>query len=182
MTPFNTEIIEFDDCRVRIDYHHELYSEPPWERSEGHGPVRKSTIPNFSSSNDKRPGERPMNRACRNEYQYYYDWAAACKLARKDGWNAPPYDAPNRVERAVQADFDFLSGWVNDEWHYAGVICTVVDEEGDVVKGPDGRYEDDCWGFDTAANYHETAGREMADELAKRYLAEVAQPEEETRV
>lgn len=182
MTQFDTEIIEFDGCRVRIDYHYDWDAGPPWEHSFGHGPVRKSTYSHSLQrdryGHDKRPGERPMNRAGHNEHQFYYDWAAAVELAREDKWNAAPFDTPNRVERAVQADFDFLSGWVNDQWHYAGAVCKVIDEDGEPVPG----FEDSSWGLETWGDYHQASGRELADVLAQSYLDKVIRTEEGTWV
>lgn len=171
--PFNSEIVEFDGCRVRIEYYYDHDADPPWDMSDGHGPVRRAKRLHNEHGSDKRPGERPLSQPDRNEAQYYYDWAAAIKLAKRDGWNAEPFDAPNRVERAVQSDFDFLSGWVNNDWCYVGVVCTVVDEDGDEVRCPNEPHTDSCWGFETYKDYHLTAGRELADELAKAYLGRV---------
>ena len=107
-----------------------------------------------------------MNHAGRNEYQFYYDWAAACKLARADGWNVEPYGAPNRIARAVQADFDFLSGYVNGQWGYVGVNVELIEED------EDGEYQvldtESLWGVETFKDYHETVGYGLADELATR--------------
>lgn len=168
MKPFDEETVEFDGATVRISYHYDDGRDAPWDREDGHGAVCKSTHPH-GYGGEKRPGDRPLNQPARGQWQYYYDWAGACKLAKKDGWNTEPYDAPNRIERAVQADFDFLRGWLNDDWRYVGVVCHVIDEEGEEIEG----FEDSCWGYASYRDSHKTAGREMADELVKRYLAEL---------
>jgi hypothetical protein len=62
----------------------------------------------------------------------------------------------------VQQDFDFLRGWINDDWYYVGVVCTVLDADGEGTNETDS-----CWGFESLDDYHETAGREMAESLAE---------------
>lgn len=163
--PINTETIEHLGVTVRIEYFHDADAGMPWENSDGHGPVRKTTHRhgvNWSTNGDKRPGERPMNYPDRNEYQFYYDWQAAMRIAKRDGWNAEPYDAPNKALRAVQADFDFLRSFLNEEWGYVGIVCTVLDAEGEETTDADS-----CWGFETFKDYHLTAGKELAESLAE---------------
>ena len=65
--------------------------------------------------------------------------------------------------RAVAENVEFWRGWLNDEWHYAGVVCALLDDEGEETE-----VTDSCWGFETFNDYHETAGREMAEALADR--------------
>lgn len=156
--PFDTEELEIDGVTVKVEYYLDYDHDLPWEHDCGHGPVRRSNIPHREGSSDKRPGERPLNSPDRNEYQFYYDWQAACKMARKDGWNTGPYDAPNQVQRAVQADFNFIRGYLNDDWHYVGVVVKIDDEN-----------EDSCWGFESLNNYHKEAAREMAEALVESY-------------
>lgn len=176
---FFREIVEFHGARVLICYHYDYDSGPPWDREDGHGPVRRSDYRHGPYGSDKGPGERPLNDPDRNCYQYYYDWQGAMEIAKREGWNAEPYDAPDKVRRAVQADFDYLRGWLHDDWHYAGVVCTIVDNEGDPVKVDGERFEESVWGFETLKDYHLTAGRELADELVQTYLAEVDTVEEQ---
>lgn len=95
----------------------------PWENSDGHGIVRKSNRPHRDGQSDKKPSERPLNSASRNEYQFYYDVAASLKVANRDGWNAKPYDAPNKAQRAVDADFERLRAYLANDWGY--VVVTV---------------------------------------------------------
>ena len=107
-------------------------NEPPWDRSDGHGPVRMIN----PERERKRPGERPLWEERRTTW--LYDWQAACKMARRDGWNAEPYDAPNRIERAVKADYDFLRSYLCGDWGYAVIkVEALKDEEslGDDVLG-----------------------------------------------
>jgi hypothetical protein len=123
----------------------------PWERCDGHGPVSDWT------RRDKRPGERIL---CEDRGSHrFYDWQAACKLARTEGWNAKPYDAPNQIERAVRADFDRLRDWCNDRWQYLGVVVT--------LKGTE--HEDSLWGVESDAyDYLAETAHDLADEILHR--------------
>ena len=159
------EKMTVNGIEVCVEYLDDNDSDPPWENSDGHGPVRVSRTANYTGHHTKRPGERPLNSPDRRASQYYYDWQAACRLARKDGWNTEPYDAPNRVQRAVQADFDFLRGWVNDDWRYVGVTARI----------PGTSFKDSLWGVETYKDYHEEEAKRMAEELVRAYLEEVAE-------
>ena len=91
-------------------------------------------------------------------------------MARRDGWNAVPFDAPNRVHRAVQADFDYLSAWVNGDWQYVVVgICQVDDDDNEVGAW------DYCGGVETCRDYHHEMAREMAEEMARRIIREASE-------
>ncbi len=147
---FHTETIE----GLTVKFIYDTDADAPWDSSEGHGSVRMSRHAHCHSGigySDKTPGERPLNSPDRNQHQYYYDWQAATKSARVDGWNAAPYDAPNRVQRAVQADFDFLRGYINDDWCYVGVV----------IEDTDGNTLDSLWGVETFKGYHIEQAREM---------------------
>ena len=162
---FQTDTLEIDGMTVRVNYFSDEFCDPPWDNADGHGPVRKSRHRHSWGNSDKRPGERPMNTASSAEYQFYYDWQAAMVIAEKDGWNAPPYDAPGRALRAVESDFKFLKAWVNDEWNYCGIRVELVDEDGD---------SDDLWGVETWKDYHEECAKEMAEALVKQHKEDLA--------
>lgn len=155
---YDGDTFEYKGRTFKVKYEQDIYADPPWDQSDGHGPVRKSTRPH-GSSGDKRPGERPLNCPGRNEYQFYYDWQAACKMARRDWWNAEPYDAPNRIQRAVQADFVFLSSWLRNMWEYVGVIVALLDDDDGVEDSTS------LWGVETYKDYHMTLPYELAEEL-----------------
>ena len=153
------DIFEHEGKRFRVYHEHDTDSGPPWENSDGHGPVRSS------HGADKRACERLL---AKNQHtHWYYNWQDACKQARKDGWNAPPYDAPNRIERAVQADFDFLRGWLTDDWHYVGVCVAMVnDDDEDITE----KYENALWGIESNAG-------EYLDEVAHELAGQVEAPQ-----
>ena len=162
------DIIEVSGLRFAVTFDFDYDTEPPWERSDCHGPVRIGRN-HADGQSDKRPGERPLNRPTWRENQYYYDWEEACKLARKDGWNAAPYDAPNRVHRAVQADFDYLSAWVNGDWHYVVVGVCQVDDDNEIGAW------DYCGGVETYHDYHHEMACEMAEDMAQQITREASE-------
>lgn len=150
----------------------------PWENEDGHGPVsdwqRSSCMTGYPS---KRPGQLVL---CTDHgSSRFYDFAAACRIARRDSWGVAPYsltwergalshgltrctgiwfDAARNLESftsdwhddrnaaiaqiyamhratmtpreyaalAARADYDRLSNWCDDRWHYCGVIATVT--------------------------------------------------------
>ena len=92
----------------------------PWKEHDGHGPVSDWT------SRDKAPGERVL--VSDRHSKRYYDYAGAIKIAKRDGWDAPPYGegtSGEQAARAVEADFKHLSDWCNDEWYWCSVILSV---------------------------------------------------------
>lgn len=140
---------------LTVRYVYDENAEMPWEMSDGHGPVRYSAKPHTEQQSNKHPGERPLNQPTRNERQYYYNWAEACKLARVDGWHCEPYDAPNRIQRAVQADFDYLRAYLRGDWQYIGVIIT----------DKDGKHIDSMWGIESFNDHHKEHAREMIADI-----------------
>lgn len=58
----------------------------PWKEFDGHGPVRTATVSRLSGRTDKAPGERVLNPGG----DLLYDFAEACRIARRDGWGWLP--------------------------------------------------------------------------------------------
>lgn len=141
-----------ETTKGKITFEQADFTEAPWSRSDCHGPVRKSNNAHNEYRSDKKPGERPLNRASRNEYQYYYDWQGAMKIAHTD-WG---FESKVKALRAVQADFDYLRQWVNDEWCYVFITVTYEGET------------DNIGGVETYENYHlECANKMLADLIAR---------------
>lgn len=130
----------------------------PWDNEDGHGPVIRDIRPHWLREGSKRPGWRPLNIPDSNEYQFYYDWKEACRMARRDGWNAAPYDAPNRIQRAVQANFDYLRRFLAGDWMYIGVI----------VEDAETGESQSLWGVESNGDYPDQVARELAEELGAR--------------
>lgn len=132
-----------------ITFDYDIFCETPWEYSDCHGPVRKSNNAHNEYRSDKRPEERPLNSADRNEYQFYYDWQKAMKIAIKD-WGCP---TKTKALEAVQDDFEYLRGWVNNEWYY---VVITVEYEGEIES---------MGMVETYGNYHLACGKEMLESL-----------------
>ena len=166
-----TDTLELNGMTFKVEFHDDFYSEKPWDQCDGHGPVRKATR-GYDGNITKRPGERVLYAGDRGEYSWVYDWQAACKMAREDGWNAPPYDAPNRIQRAVQADFDHLQAWCDGQWSYVGITVTHIKDDG--TEGD----SESFWGVETANDYHLDTAKEIAQGLAHAILKEQSQVQE----
>ena len=123
---YRTEIIKQHGTAYRVQWVRDYDAGAPWENEDGHGPVSDW------ERREKRPGEMILNedRGARR----FYDFAAAVKQARREGWNTTPYEWKTKGEQAAaaaQADFDYLRCWCNDNWHYCGIIVTVLNDEGE---------------------------------------------------
>lgn len=154
MNEYDSETLVVDGVEVKVTYTYDEDSDPPWENCDGHGLVTGWM------RRDKLPCERVLcedHRGGCNGHgmRRYYDWQEACRRARKEGWNAEPYDAPNRIERAVQNQFDYFKAWCDDEWCYVGVCVSV------------GTVEDSVWCVETWKDYHKEYAREMAEGLVR---------------
>lgn len=173
---FHSETLDILGYTAKIEYSYDTDNGAPWNNSDGHGVVRKTPSRHADGYSDKKPGERPLNQAGRNEYQFHYDWAGACKTAKKDGWNTEPYDAPEKVARAVQADFDYLRGYIVGNWFYVDVFVQLLDENDNVLL------EGSCCGFESLNDHHITSAHGMAGDLcAEQIKKDIAESESEDR-
>lgn len=127
----------------------------PWDEEDGHGPVSDWT------RRSKLPGELVL-WSTGNGSKRFYDFAAACKQAREEGWNAAPYPAPGtetrrqQAARAAMADFHHLRRWCGGLWEYVGVTVT------DQLTGE----SESLWGVeDEPRAYLEEVARELADQI-----------------
>lgn len=154
-------------------------TDAPWERADGHGPVSEWT------TRAKAAGERVLCSDGRSKR--YYDYAEAIRIAKRDGWDAPPYQTGTKGEqavRAVEADFKFLSDWANDRWTYIGVIVSVcangVEIGRDSIWGVEDCETDDGQGGRRA--YWKELAAEMVNDIVDTYRkAQAAQAEYNAR-
>lgn len=169
---FNSETITVQKRTFEVRFYYDGDRGRPWENSDGHGPVRE-----LRSREDKRPGERIMTSGEHHSYVWAYDVQAATKLAKKDGWGlsdksraalvASLKREPTKgeiVAAAVAHDFEFLNGWVNDDWHYMGVAMLPVDKHGVVDESDE--YAHAVWGIESDGEYW----REVAEDLASEII------------
>lgn len=153
-----------DGLAFKIEIERDDWQDAPWENEDGHGPVSNWT------TRDKRPGELVLS-SDRNAKRFY-DFAAAVELAKRDGWNAAPYDVPGetkgaRAHKAAMADFKRLRDWCEDRWEYVGVIVTCTDLPGEPSES--------LWGIESdAGEYLQEVTRELADEIISQEAAAVS--------
>jgi len=165
MTALDSFDFEHNGRSYTAEIHADEDHGAPWEEEDGHGPVSDWT------TRAKAPGEMVLKQD-RNSRRYY-DFAAAVKIARRDGWGLSPEERqrlaadlgrePTRgqiVRAAVLADYENLRRWCNDEWHYVGVVVRPADACR--CCGPSaslGGIESD------AGDYLQEVAREMAEQL-----------------
>ena len=147
--------MEFEGYRVEIVADNDHGS--PWEENDGHGPVSEWT------QRGKEPGEYVL---CEDRGSFrYYDFAEACRIARRDGWGSEPYNVPGeskreRAARAALADFDHLRRWCAGDWHYVGVV--VRPNGACRVCGPSAS----LWGIESESfDYMDDVARDLIEEL-----------------
>lgn len=136
---YSTETREAHGHEWTVEWAYDADCGAPRDNEDGHGPVSDWT------SRCKLPGEMVManDRGLRR----YYDFAAAVKQARAEGWNTAPYEWPTKGAQAAAAalaDFEYLSGWCNDAWHYCGITVK--------LDGTD--FEASLWGIESEGDEH----------------------------
>ena len=157
--------LEVDGFTVYYMFENDRDYGPPWEDTD-EDLVRKAdkSPGRWYGESDKKPHERPLNRADRNHYQFYYNWQRAMQKAKKEKWNTPPYDAPNQAERAVQANFDYYKAYLANEWNYVTITVWLAEHP---------QYEHAVGGFETYKDYHKESVQELAEELVRMYLSDL---------
>ena len=113
----------------------------------------------------KLPGEVIIAQD-RGSYRYY-DFAEACRIARREGWDAEPYNNGQETKRqqaakAARADMERMRQWCDNYWSYVGVVVTAHCDCCDRFTGRSAS----LWGIESdAGDYLEEVARELADEL-----------------
>ncbi len=156
--------IPYDDC-----------AGAPWEDDYGHGPVSDWRHSAYSCYPEKAPGERVL--ASDHGSYLYYDVAEATRIAKLDGWSLPAANMaklaarlgrePTRGEiaaAAVELDFDFLRRWCSEQWHYVGVVVTLLDSEGDETNESASLWRIESESTECIAE----VAKELAEEIAER--------------
>ena len=134
----------------------------PWEECCGHGVV------SGWEHRDKAPGELILATDWRSA-KLFYDFAATVRIARRDGWDTPPYRTGTprqRAARAARADYEFLRRYCDGQWSYVGVIVAPVCECCGEVKEDDAQ---SLWGVESDSDdYLREVSEELAEELAPK--------------
>lgn len=160
------DTIERDGFTLRARIEHDSDTRAPWEEHDGHGPV------SGWRKDGKRPGElvlAEMRGGYEPPRRRFYDFAEACRIARRDGWDAAPYDVPGetprqRAAKAAMANYNRLRGWCDDSWNWCGVVVTA--SRAGVELGTAS-----LWGIESDAGAYLV---EVANELAGEALSDAA--------
>lgn len=169
---YDGDTFEYRGYNFRVDLRRDDAIGEPWKEYDGHGVVSEWT------SRAKRPGERVL--AEDRSRKIFYDIERTIAIARRDGWGVrrPGTDGTSRddykplpnetkrayVARAVDADFDFLRGFVTDQWWYVSVGVVLLDEDEDETdeRAYLGGVESN------AGAYLDDVAFELADEILSR--------------
>lgn len=121
---------------ITVSWHYDQDCGEPWKEHDGHGEVSEWT------TRDKQPGELVLCSDGRSKR--FYNFAAAVRTAKRDGWDAKPYNTGHETKgqqaaKAVMADYEYLRAWYNDEWHWSGYTVE--------IEGFD--YSESLWGIDS---------------------------------
>ena len=161
---YKTETRESGTMSFRVEWFYDNDSDAPWDRECGHGEVSDWT------TRDKRPGEMILSEDRR--MKRFYNFAGAVKLARRDRWNTAPYNWPTdgaRAHAAALADFDYLRRFCTDQWHYCGIVVTLLDADGE----PDS-VDASLWGIESEGDdYHEEVIGELIAECLSQITATI---------
>lgn len=165
------EDIQIDGFTFRVFHEYDSDAGAPWEREDGHGPVRRVKA-NFTGHHDKRPGELVLNGDF-NRGGLVYVFDDACRNARADGWGSYGWQGAGEgmtrrqfAAEQARADYERLRAWCRDEWHYLGVVVVLLDIEGNETDA-----QQSTWGIESDSESYLT---ETAQELAGNVLHDVS--------
>lgn len=168
MQAYDTFTIEHAGREFTVSLYHDSDHGAPWEDDCGCGPVSDWT------RREKAPGEMVL---CTGSIsRRYYDFAAATRIAKRDGWGLSDKDMaelskrlgrnPTRkqvIRESVLQNFDRLRRWCNDDWHYCGVEVSCEGET------------DSLWGVESdCEDYIRQVAHELAAEVASRFADDEA--------
>ena len=160
------DTIEHNGLTFRVTKEHDHDAGAPWEREDGHGPVSDWT------TRGKFPGELVINKD-RGRFRYY-DFAEACRIARRDGWGARGTGESEVSPRAIAAqaareDFEHLKAWCDDRWSYIGVVVTLLDIEGNETDAVQS-----LWGIADDGSFAEQVAQEQVEQCADEAVDMIA--------
>lgn len=153
---YHSEIFEHKGRKFIARFYYDSDTGYPWDNDD----TLSGLVSQWTSRN-KGAGERVLvnDRGSKR----FFDWSTAMMIAKRDGWDAPPYKTGTkgqRAERAVSATYEMLRGWCNDDWYYCGISVTLADGREE--------YTHALWGIESDNDkYHEEVMRELADELLR---------------
>ncbi len=171
MHAYQTETRESGTLSFRVEWFYDSDSDAPWNNEDGHGPVSDW------EHRSKKPGEMILN-SDRGSHRFY-DFAKAVRIAKRDKWNTAPYEWPSegaRAHAAAMADYERLRQFCTDQWHYCGIVVTLLDadDEPDSVNAS-------LWGIESdSPEYHEEVIGELITECLSQITATIGVNHAET--
>jgi hypothetical protein len=169
---FDGDTLEFKGHMFKVRIEHDDSMGEPWKEHDGHGIVSDWV------NRDKRPGERVLNSD--RGSKRLYDFQESVKIAKRDGWGLGDEELAKLTARlgrkptskevtqqAVENDYEFLRSWCNDQWHWVGVIVTMLtDDDEETVTA----FDASLWGIESEnAEYHREVAEELADECISQW-------------
>lgn len=168
-----------------VECHADYDAGSPLEWSDCHGvtvrldwnPTNEEQLEQHIIDNEEVEGEgieleeetryRMMRQLCRpSNYRdsgLYYDVMASLEMARTEWGSADPL-------AAVEADFAYLKGWYNDDWHYMTVFVYRLDENGE----KDDELYHACGGYEsTMLDWNNEDNRKLYEEVVNDGIADV---------
>ena len=183
-TIYDGDTVTVNGVDFKVDITPDFDMRYPWKEYDGCGVIRKTSSRHVDGYSDKTPGERPMNSASRNEYQFYYDVQATVKKAIVEGWGLSDEHVdqltiklkrqPTKREiilEAVERDFNFCSGYINNEWQYLTVSIYPADGENEYNY---------CLGG--VVGYVDTYPGDVAHELIGNYFYDLAKQQKQEKI
>jgi hypothetical protein len=164
------DTFQHDGATFRVNFTDDDTADPPWLQEDGHGPVSEWRYHGQGQGTKppKAPGERLLLWD-RGSYRTY-DFAEACKIARRDAWGAAGDESMTprqKAAHAAEADFLRLRAWCNAEWTYVGVTVELLDDAGEPLG-----LKESLWGIESDASEHlDEVAHDLADEILLRLRA-----------
>jgi hypothetical protein len=116
---YDNDTIEEAGATFRVTFPYDDSSDAPWEREDGHGPVSdwRNGRYTYTGRPSKAPGERPL--CSDGGSARFYDFAEACRIARRDGWGWLPGELETKqidatTWQAKTLGFVALGGNINE--------------------------------------------------------------------
>ena len=156
MKYYDNEIIERGGLKFRVSFPYDDCADLPWEQGDCNGVVTEWT------NRAKKPCERILNSD--RTLHRYYDVQASMKKA-VDVWGC---EKGEDAAKAVDADFEYLRQFCNNQWHYIVVCVDRLSEDGQVLSS-------DALGSVEDSNdaYVESITDEMIDSMLANYQTEL---------
>lgn len=184
---FHTEIYEHKSGKkyhVEWTYDHDFGA--PDKEHDGHGVVIELNFDptdedereghldyEFDEDDENRIEEEArlqLMKVLRYRYGRYddivcYDVWETRKKAKAEGWGSATND--EELMAAVLADFEFLHGWYNDDWHWCTVGVASLDENGEI----DEDHREYCGGYESTII--DSKHKAWHDEVVEDQIAKV---------